>query len=86
MLVKPGGKFISKDEGVYNILVWRGKGIFDKLEIEGENFDKDELLICHDKAVQEIEVINTGDRDLIIYKFFGPEINNVPMLQKYSDG
>lgn len=84
LVVKPGGKFVGKDNGVYNILVWRGKGTFDGLEIEGENFEQDELIVCHDKAVKEIEVTNTGDKDLIIYKFFGPDINEVPMLPKYE--
>ncbi len=84
LVVKPGGKFVGKDKGVYNILVWRGEGTFDGLEIEGENFEQDELIVCHDKAVKEIEVTNTGDKDLIIYKFFGPDINDVPMLPKYE--
>lgn len=84
LTVKPGGKFISVDRGVYNILVWRGKGIYGNVEIEGFNFEKDELLICHQRAVYPIEVVNTGDRDLIIYKFYGPDINsNVPMLERY---
>lgn len=85
LVVQPGGEFIGKDEGVYNILVWRGKGLFDGFEIEGENFDKDELIVCHERAVKELKVKNTGDKDLIIFKFFGPVVNkNVPMLKKYK--
>jgi len=84
LVVHPGGKFISVDRGVYNILVWRGKGTYGNFEIEGLNFEKDELLICHSRAIYPIEVVNTGDLDLIIYKFFGPDINSdVPMLKKY---
>ncbi len=82
-VLKPGGKFISRENGVYNILVWRGKGTYGNFEIEGENFEKDELLICHDTAVKETDIVNTGERDLIIYKFFGPDINIVPMLPEY---
>lgn len=85
LIVQPGGKFKSKDNGVYNILVWRGKGTFGNREIEGGNFDKDELLITYDRAVKHTEVVNTGNSDLIIFKFFGPGINaDVPMLKKYS--
>lgn len=85
LVVKPGSKFSGVDKGVYNLLVWRGKGIYGGLEIEGKNFGFDELLICHDRSVEPVEVVNTGDRDLIIYKFFGPDINpDVPMLKPYS--
>jgi len=84
LVVHPGGKFISVDRGVYNILVWRGKGTFGNVEIKGLNFEKDELLICHQRAINPIEVINTGRRNLIIYKFYGPDINpDVPMLKNY---
>lgn len=85
LVVKPGSKFSGVDKGVYNLLVWRGKGIYGGLEIEGKNFGFDELLICHDRSVEPVEIVNTGDRDLIIYKFFGPDINpDVPMLKPYS--
>ncbi|HOG75793.1 MAG TPA: hypothetical protein PLQ47_06160 [Candidatus Marinimicrobia bacterium] len=84
LIIRPGGKHVSVEKGVYNILVWRGKGNYGDVEIEGLNFEKDELLICHQRAIYPIEVVNTGDRDLIIYKFFGPDINpDVPMLTKY---
>ncbi|MBN1300187.1 MAG: hypothetical protein JW995_03140 [Melioribacteraceae bacterium] len=85
VVVHPGGEFTGKDNGVYNILVWRGKGTYGGAEIEGLNFDKDELLICNDRAVREITVKNTGERDLILFKFFGKDINkNAPMLPKYK--
>lgn len=85
VVVKPGQIFNSIDQGVYNILAWRGKGSFGGVEIEGENLSKDELLICHNRAVKELKIENTGDTNLILYKFFGPGINtNVPMLPKYG--
>jgi hypothetical protein len=84
LVVKPGGKFTSVEKGVHNVLVWRGKGVFGGLEIEGLNFGQDELLITHAAAVQPILVENTGDTDLIIFKFFGPDINlDVPRLKLY---
>ena len=83
--VKPGKKVVSKDLGVYNILVWRGKGKADTFEIEGQNFGIDELLVTHDKAVKGVVYENTGKEDLIILKFFGPDVNNpvIPYIPKY---
>jgi len=85
LVVHPGGKFSSGDNGVYNILVWRGKGKFGGVEIEAGNFDKDELLICYNTAVDLLNVENTGNEDLVVFKFFGPDINSdVPMLKRYK--
>ena len=85
LVVKPGGALVSKDNGVYNILVWNGRGKFDGLVISaGGNFKQDELLVCHEKAITPLTIENTGDDDLVIFKFFGPNINqDVPMLKQY---
>jgi hypothetical protein len=81
LVVKPGQKFRSVDNGVYNILVWRGKGRFDGHAIEAGNFGYDELLVSHARATTPIWVENTGSEDLIVIKFFGPDINlDVPMI------
>ncbi len=87
LVVKPGQRFISMDKGVYNILVWRGLGRYDGHEIETGNFGYDELLVSHERATTPIVVENTGSEDLIIFKFFGPDINlDVPMIPKYVPG
>lgn len=79
--VKRGEKYFTKDDGVYNILVWRGTGWFGAIEIEGGNPLKDEILITHDQAVKGVEIINTGRGDLEIIKFFGPDVcKNVPFI------
>ena len=84
LVVKPGQTFESVDKGVYNILVWRGKGRYAGYEVEGLNFGKDELLITHEAAVKPLTVENTGTEDLIIYKFFGPDINlDIPYIKPY---
>ena len=84
LVVKPGGRFRSVEKGVHNILVWRGTGRFGGFEVEGLNLGHDELLISHEAAVQPVLVENTGDTDLIIFKFFGPDINlDVPRIAKY---
>jgi len=81
LYIAPGEKYISKDNGVYNILVWKGKGMFGGINVEGGRFGKDELLVTYNRAVNETEIINTGNEDLEIFKFFGPDINkNVPYL------
>jgi hypothetical protein len=85
LVVKPGQKYRSLDKGVYNILVWRGSGRYDGLEIEAGDFEKDELLVSHAKATLPLWVENTGREDLVIIKFFGPDINlDVPMIPRYG--
>ena len=85
LIVHPKGKFVSKDKGLYNILAWKGKGIFGGIEIEAGNHNKEELLICYDAAINSLTVENTGSDDLVIFKFFGPDINtDVPMLKRYN--
>jgi hypothetical protein len=85
LIVRPGGQFTSLDRGVYNILVWRGKGLYDGFEIEAGNFGKDELLVSQARANVPIVVENTGREDLMIIKFFGPDINlDVPMIKHYA--
>ncbi|HAE87834.1 TPA: hypothetical protein DCG86_07400 [Candidatus Marinimicrobia bacterium] len=84
LVIKPGGKIHTVENGVYNILVWQGKGSFGGYDIQAFDFDRDELLVCHNRAVDSVVVENTGNQDLIIFKFFGPDINpQVPMLKKY---
>jgi len=84
LVVKPGQRFTSQDNGVYNILVWRGQGRYDGHDIEAGNFGWDELLVSHAKATEPIVVENTGSEELMIFKFFGPDINlDIPMIPKY---
>ncbi len=40
LVVKPGAKFTSRDNGVYNILVWRGAGRFDGHDIAAGDFKR----------------------------------------------
>ncbi len=86
LVVKPGGKTLSVENGVYNILVWQGKGSVEGFDVEAFNFGNDELLICGQRAVEGIEVQNTGSENLILFKFFGPDINpHVPLLKTYPE-
>jgi hypothetical protein len=86
LVVKPGAKFTGKDNGVYNILVWRGSGLFDGHDIAAGDFKRDELLVSHARATKPCTVENTGREELVIIKFFGPDINrDVPMIPRYGN-
>jgi len=39
IIVKKGQSFTFKEKGVFNVLVWKGKGTFDGHRIEGGNFN-----------------------------------------------
>ena len=85
LIVHPNSEYISKDKGVYTILVWKGKGKFDGCFIEANNFNYDELIISHYKATGLLKVENNSNEELQIFKFFGPDINlDVPMLSLYK--
>ena len=82
-LVDPGCSYTSVERGVYNILVWRGSGRYGGLDVKAGDPDMDELLITHERAVRGVEVANTGRDQMLIIKFFGPDINpDVPMIAR----
>jgi hypothetical protein len=84
LTIKPGMQFTSQDLGVYNLLIWQGTGLLDGIPVEARNFELDELLVTHEKATQPIEIINTGKDELILFKFFGPDIYpDVPIIKPY---
>jgi len=86
LLVYPGKKFLSVESGVYSILIWKGEGHLDGNEVVGGSPGMDELLVCHERAVEPMVIENTGTEDLVLFKFFGPDINTrVPMLEKYGE-
>ncbi|MEX2191342.1 MAG: hypothetical protein WEB33_11635 [Bacteroidota bacterium] len=85
LVVKPGKRLATHDAGVYNLFVWRGCGLFGGHKVESGKPNLDEALVCHDKAVGNLVVENTGHEDLIVFKFFGPDVNpDVPMLKHYG--
>jgi hypothetical protein len=83
--VKPKSSFRSVDRGVYNVLVWQGSGRIDGHQVEGGRSGIDEVLVTHEKAVQGFTIQNTGKEELLLFKFFGPDINtDVPYLPVYK--
>ncbi|MDR3254419.1 MAG: hypothetical protein LBT31_02475 [Synergistaceae bacterium] len=83
LMVKPGGSCECVDKGAYNILVWDGKGEFGGLPIEGRKHTRDEIMVTADRASRGVKVVNSGKKDLMLIKFFGPDINQAPVLKKY---
>jgi hypothetical protein len=88
LIVESGQTFTSIDKGVYNIFVWQGEGRFGDRQIRagdyGLDYCRDELLVTHDRAVAPLVVENTGEQELVIIKFFGPDVNQeVPMIPAY---
>ena len=84
-VIQPGGRHETKERGAYPLLVWQGKGTFDGRELEaGGDHSRDEFFIAYDKATSPAIIENTGDDDLVLFKFFGPDINpDAPSLPSY---
>ncbi|BDZ51447.1 hypothetical protein GCM10025867_36880 [Frondihabitans sucicola] len=75
LVVRPGGSVTTAERGVFSLLAWRGTGTVGGMPVTGGRPDHDELLVVHDRAVEPITYANTGETDLTIIKFFGPDIN-----------
>jgi hypothetical protein len=83
LVVRPGSSYTTSDHGVHNILVWSGHGTYGGVPVEGGRPGDDELLITHDRAVDCVEVRNTGPEVMIVIKFFGPDVNpDAPMIER----
>ena len=79
--IDAGASYSSVDNGVYSLLVWEGEGTFDGVPVRGGSPGSDELVVCHSRATQPVRIVNRGQDKLVIFKFFGPDINhNVPRI------
>jgi hypothetical protein len=74
LVVEPGASVDVAEPGVYSLLVWSGSGRYGGPDVKGGDASLDELLISHDVAVRPHTVENTGNEDLVVLKFFGPDI------------
>jgi len=84
LVVRPGSTYTSEDAGAYNLLVWAGAGTVGGQEVRGGEPGVDELFLARDAATRPVRVQNTGTTDLVIFKFFGPDINDdVPMIRPW---
>ena len=71
----PGASATVTERGVHNLLVWSGTGAVAGVEVAGGRPGSDELLLVHDAAARPHEIVNTGEEDLVVISFFGPDIN-----------
>lgn len=74
LVIPPGGVHRLREPGVYSVFVWSGQGGYAGLQVRGGDPGLDELVVTHDVATREHAVINTGRVDLVVYTFFGPDI------------
>ena len=88
--LQPGKSYVSKGLGVHGLFVWRGAGLVDKFEVEGQKVSldaaRDEFLVSYSKAARGVTLTNTGTVPMVVFKFFGPDINDkiVPFLKHVS--
>lgn len=86
LILKSGEEFFNRENGVHNIFVWRGEGLVGEQIVKAGEFDlhscMDELLITCQRAKEGYIIKNTGKENLILYKYFGPDINvqNLPKM------
>jgi hypothetical protein len=85
LVVRPGQAYRSRERGVYSMFVLDGAGVYGGLEVQAGVPGLDELLVTHARAIRDLLVQNTGDRDLVVAKFFGPDIYpDVPFSPRYT--
>jgi hypothetical protein len=84
LVVRAGQACLSRERGVYSIFVLEGAGLYGGVEVQAGVPGHDELLVTHGRAIRDLLVQNTGDRDLVVVKFFGPDIYpDVPFIPPY---
>jgi hypothetical protein len=84
LVVRAGHAYTSRDPGVYSIFVLDGAGTYGGVEVSAGVPGQDELVVTHGRAIRDLLVQNTGDRDLVVVKFFGPDIcGDVPYIAPY---
>jgi hypothetical protein len=75
VVVPAGGVHRLREPGVYSVLVWTGQGRYAGLEMRGGEPGLDELVVTHDAATRDHEVANTGNEELVVFTFFGPDLH-----------
>lgn len=85
IVVNPGGSLSFRERGSFSFFVWGGKGLFSDVAVEaGGDHSRDEFFVVHEKAVETITIENTGKKNLVLFKFFGPDVNpDAPKIPTY---
>jgi hypothetical protein len=85
LVVRPGQRYRSREPGVYSLFVLSGRGRYGGVEVHGGTPGIDELLVTYRRAIDGLDVTNDGGEDLVVVKFFGPDINpDCPYLPRYA--
>ncbi len=85
LVVRPGQRYRSSEAGVYSLFVLSGQGRYGGVEVQGGTPGLDELLVTYGRAINGLDVLNDGDEDLVVVKFFGPDINpDCPYIPRYA--
>jgi len=85
LLVRTGQAYESRESGVYSIFVLDGAGTYGGVDVCAGVPGQDELLVTYGRAIRDLLVQNTGARDLVVVKFFGPDIcPDVPYISPYA--
>ncbi|WP_193607841.1 hypothetical protein [Nocardioides lijunqiniae] len=74
LVVPPGATHRVVEPGVYSVFAWSGSGTYAGHDVTGGEPGRDELVVTHDAATREHVVVNTGSEDLVVYTFFGPDL------------
>lgn len=75
LVVRPGGRVRAVENGVYSVIVWEGEGTVGDVALRGGSPGDDELLVTHARAVDGVDIVNTGTQALLLLKVFGPDLN-----------
>jgi hypothetical protein len=76
LVLPPGGRHRLREPGAYSVFAWSGQGSYAGLEVCGGEPGLDELVVTHDAATRHHEVTNTGVEDLVVFTFFGPDLQS----------
>jgi hypothetical protein len=83
LVVHPGSPYVSVETGVHTVFVWSGNGTYGGIPVQGGSPGDDELFVTHERAVRGVEVHNAGSQDLVVIKFFGPDIHpDAPVIER----
>jgi hypothetical protein len=81
VVVPPGATARLNEPGVYTAFVWSGSGTLAGLEVEGGHPGLDELVVTHETATGDHELVCTGATELVVFTLFGPDLQpEVPMI------
>jgi hypothetical protein len=83
LVVRPGSTYRCVDAGVHTVFVWSGNGTYGGIPVQGGSPGNDELFVTHERAVRGVKLHNAGSQDLVVIKFFGPDIHpDAPVIER----